>query len=358
MMHLSILSEELEPSYEAFLSQHPAALFYYSVKYKNFLKTLLNCQEMYLLAIEGGEIQGILPLLYLETDAGRLFNSLPYYGSHGGPLANSLSAEVFLLDAYNQVATATNTISATLITNPLCKCFDTQKLAYNFTDQRVSQITAIHSESAREGSDQLLRRFESSAQRNIKKAQQAGINIEINGDYFEDLKHLHQLHMQEIGGTAKNEFFFSLIPDYFVAGKDYDLFIAKKNNEVISALLVFYYHQTVEYFTPVTKSDAKHLQPLPLIIWTAMQKAANQGYRYWNWGGTWLNQDGVYRFKKKWAATEKNYFYYTQLNHQSLLNLSQQELLTLYPNFYVVPFSELINKTRHVQGTQGFTYIR
>ena len=33
-----------------------------------------------------------------------------------------------------------------------------------------------------------------------------------------------------------------------------------------------------------------------------MASAAKRGMTRWNWGGTWLSQDGVYRFKKGWAG--------------------------------------------------------
>ena len=69
--------------------------------------------------------------------------------------------------------------------------------------------------------------------------------------------------------------------------------------------------------------------------------AIERGYERWNWGGTWLSQEGVRRFKNKWAAQDVPYRYYTQVNDMSVLERTPRELLEAYPGFYLVPFNEL-----------------
>ena len=77
------------------------------------------------------------------------------------------------------------------------------------------------------------------------------------------------------------------------------------------------------------------------ILKTAMEDAGKQGYKRWNWGGTWASQTGVYRFKRKWGAVDKRYDYYIQLNDESMLSWSQEKILKSFPGFYVLPFSAL-----------------
>ena len=72
-----------------------------------------------------------------------------------------------------------------------------------------------------------------------------------------------------------------------------------------------------------------------------MTEAAKSGFKYWNWGGTWKTQTGVFRFKKKWAAFEQKYFYYTQLNDRSILNWSPDKIVKTFPNFFIIPFSQI-----------------
>ena len=113
------LGPELEEAYDQYVSRNEQSLLYHGVKYKYFLKALLGCDEEYLLAVEGGTIRGVLPLMYTSGSGGYVYNSLPYYGSNGGILADHPAAHRVLAGAYNEIARRDTTISATLITNPL-----------------------------------------------------------------------------------------------------------------------------------------------------------------------------------------------------------------------------------------------
>ena len=111
--------------------------------------------------------------------------------------------------------------------------------------------------------------------------------------------------------------------------------------EPVAALLLFYFNQTVEYFTPAIVKAHRSTQALPLTIFVAMKDAIRAGYRNWNWGGTWLSQDGVYDFKKRWGTNEYPYFYYTRLFRSDIMRRSKTELLEHYPGFFVLPFAAL-----------------
>jgi hypothetical protein len=97
----------------------------------------------------------------------------------------------------------------------------------------------------------------------------------------------------------------------------------------------------VEYFTPATDVGYRGLQPMSLLVFTAMQDAVRRGCRWWNWGGTWVTQDGVYRFKKRWGTVDRRYFYHTTVFDKGILRCSPEQLLEAYPYFYVVPFTQL-----------------
>ena len=72
-----------------------------------------------------------------------------------------------------------------------------------------------------------------------------------------------------------------------------------------------------------------------------MTDAAARGFTRWNWGGTWLTQEGVYRFKKKWGARERRYHYYVTINDRTFLQRSAADLSAGYPWYYTVPYGSL-----------------
>ena len=149
--------------------------------------------------------------------------------------------------------------------------------------------------------------------------------------------------MAAIGGLAKEDAFFKVFPKIFEAAKDYNIYVASKHNKRVAALLVFYYKGTVEYFTPVIDHEYRSDQPLALIIYQAMLDASQNNAEWWNWGGTWLSQEGVYKFKKKWGAEDKPYYYFTVCKNESFKTLTKQDLLESYKSFFTIPFGALKN---------------
>ena len=338
-MRIERLTLALTPSYEEYLFGKENSLFYYSSKYKNFMKKLLDCEEEYLLAIERDRIRGILPLMYMEGGSFRVYNSLPYYGSNGGIIADNEEAYTALLRVYNnEISCDKATLSSTIITNPLNEQ-DSSGFIHNYIDYRISQITSLSGE--RDDWKGLQSRIDSSARRNIKKAVRENISVEIDHSQLNRLRKMHQENIQAMSGLPKSDEFFTLIPQHFSPNKDFDLYVAKKDGVIIAGLLVFYFNQTIEYFTPAIDNRYRSYQPLSLIIITAMTEAARRGFKWWNWGGTWESQVGVYRFKRKWGADDRKYFYYTQLNDLSILTWPKEKILSTFPNFFIVPFAAL-----------------
>jgi hypothetical protein len=336
-LEVKSLMPELYRHYNDFLLSHQGALFYYSAKYKDFLVDLLQCQQDYLLAVDGEDIVGVLPLMAIEGKFGRVYNSLPFYGSNGGIITGRADAFEALINEYNNRIYEGNVASATIIANPLIEQ-DYSRLKYDLTDERIGQFTSLELNHPEE---EILVRIDPTARRNVKKALKSGVKIEIDNNQIDFLRRVHQESMISIGGRAKSDTFFSLIEKHFVPGEDYNIYLAKMDSKPIAALFLFYFNRTVEYWIPVTVHDYRTYQPMALIILQAMVDACQNGFRLWNWGGTWLTQDGVYRFKKKWETMEKRYTYYIKINNQELYHSSEEALLEEYGNFYVIPFGAL-----------------
>lgn len=334
IMHIHRLNRLLEAKYERFVAAHRGSLLYHQLRFRDFLVDLLGCRPEYLLAVADSQVRGILPLM--RSRDGDVLNALPFFGSNAGILSVEQRAHEALLRAYNDVAITAK--ASTLITNP----FDDvayDGISYSCTDQRISQFTRITADDA--DREHLMGRFEASARRNVRKAQKEGIIVERDAARIPDLRSIHIDNMAAIGGLRKADAFFELIPAHFTEREHYDLYVARAGEHVVAALLVFYANETVEYYVPAIRADFRSVQPMAGILVEAMRDAALRGFRRWNWGGTWTSQNGVYRFKKKWAAEEQPYTYYVNVSDQTLYHVSPEHLRATYPSFYVLPFSSL-----------------
>lgn len=337
-MEVIPLTKKYENGYEVFLQKHSCALFYHSLKFKKFLENLLKCEPKYLIVLEYGEIKGVLPMMGKHGKYGYVFNSLPFYGSIGGIIADDGEAFSLLVHAYHRLLDEEPVATSTVISNPFVEDSYT-KVRYHLVDERIGQFTELSFKEKPEA--ELTAKIEPTARRNVRKAIENGIEVVIDNDNLDFLRKVHRDNMQAIQGRPKSDEFFALLGRHFVAGEDYNLYIATCKQKPIAALLIFYYNGIVEYYIPAIIEKFRSYQPLSLIIFKVMIDAWHQGFKLWNWGGTWLTQEGVYRFKKKWAAKEKRYFYYTYVKNENVYRSRMEELTEDYGNFFVIPYSEL-----------------
>ena len=339
-MKVRELTENYFLAYEIFLKSHKAAMIYYTIKFRSFLEKQTSSVGLYYIAInQEGEVCGILPLLIKEGPFGKVLNSLAYYGSNGGILANCDEASNLLLEKYIELVNSGEFVSSTLIENPLDKNYPYNKINITESDFRIGQLTSICGDFS--NLEDLMLRFDSKTRNIIRKAAKSDVTVSIENDKFEFLKRTHFANMEAIGGLAKEKTFFENVPFFFEAGVDYNIYVARVGDELVAATLVFYYGKVVEYYTPVIVKEYRSFQPLSYIIVTAMFHASKLGYEWWNWGGTWQSQGGVYEFKSKWGTEDIKYTYYVSVCDKELYNCSKEDLLRHYSGFFVLPFSLL-----------------
>ena len=343
-MKIVLLDNSMEEKYDNFLLDISESLFYHSNKYRHFLRSYLKSKDIYFLAIDNDEIIGALPSFLFEGEKGKVLNSLPFYGSNGGVISKVENRDVvseILVDEFLSFGKNNGCVASTIITSPFGgpNAFYEQ-LEYDFRDERIGQITSI---SLDENSEEKLMKKFSSRATDVRKALKNSINVIERNDEkgIQFIMETHHENMDTIGGLSKPSEFFDLIPAIFTPGEDYKIYIAEKNGEFIAGVLLFYYNQKVEYFTPVVKAEYRTYQPLSLLIFRAFEDAAKRGFTSWNWGGTWISQEGVFNFKKKWNTDNTSYYYYSFLYAKEILQLSREEILSAFPNFFVLPFNVL-----------------
>lgn len=338
-MKIVLLQKSHRDIYDTFLRSIDNSLLYYTLSYKEFIEQLLGCRSQYWIAVEDDHITGVLPLMEMEGKVGRIINSLPYFGSNGGVLSVTEQARKALHEKYNFVVQDPGVAAATLVSHPFIPT-DESQVVYDILDERIGQFTTLPDNgNVEEG---LLRSLDGSARRNIRKADKSNVNVDVDNMAIDFLEEVHNKNMEDIGGKAKSEEFFELLPRYFRPDEQYRIYVAKIGGKPVAALLVFYFNKTVEYFTPVTLKEYRNVQPMAKILFKAMMDAARQGFRWWNWGGTWISQEGVYKFKRKWGADDFRYSYYVKVNNTDILETREEDLLQWYPDFFVVPFRSLV----------------
>jgi hypothetical protein len=350
MLNCKLMTEKDEELYEELVRSRTDSLFYHSIKFRNLLKNFVG-EDCYLLGFHGKELIAAIPAFMRKNDHGNVINSLPFWGSNGGIIVRpDLSVEeiksvkLTLLENFFDLAEELNCILSTIIVSPLEEDpdFYTEFAKADFIDGRIGQITVLPESP---DPDKLLAFFEPVRRRNIRKALKSGLTF-YHSDGAEDMEFLRGLHSENIsaiGGLTKPSDFFKSVRSILRCDDDYRIYIAEKSGDPIAGLLVFYYNYTVEYYIPAVSSAYRTLQPLSYLVFQAMVDAIREGYKYWNWGGTWHSQKGVYDFKKRWGTKDLPYNYYIKIHSDisRVKSFDKSRILKEYPYFYVMPFSKL-----------------
>lgn len=341
-----------------FLTIEGSAPIYYSIEYREFLKSILkNSSDHYLGAFLDNRIAGILPIFSMKNpELGVVVNSLPFYGSHGAPIVASKienqdisqsDINDALLTEYSSYLESVEASSSTLIQNPFGRTtFNPREGLRTYRDDRIGQYIDLtkfsgFTEKSEDLSAGLMASFHSKTRNLVRKSQKLGVEVfqDNSEDAWSFLIKTHLENMNAIGGKAKPKSVFESIKYHF--SENLQLWSAFHENKRIGALLLLKFNKIVEYFTPVISEDYRSYQPMSAIIYKALEHSVREGADKWNWGGTWRSQESVYHFKKRWGTTDIPYSYSVQLIDESFLNLSPQTLNSSFPFYYVLPFKEL-----------------
>lgn len=355
-LEITKLSSKYENAYDELLQTCPWSMVYHSLFFRRFLKEFLpaTASDHYILAFENGQLVGAIPCFLMEGPLGTVLNSLPFFGSHGSvllkPGASSLVASA-LAEALALHCERNEVTFATVIDTPFSnnKSVFRQAINFQFEDQRIGQVTTLPegTDNVEQLEKSLLAHYHQKTRNIVRKAikNELIFGHENNQIALDALHALHENNILEIGGIAKPKSFFTALTNQLEYDKHYRVYTARSDaGEVICALMLLYFKDMVEYFVPATSLNWRKAQPLSALIHIAMRDAILEfGTRKWNWGGTWLSQDGVYHFKSRWGTQDYPYSYYTRMFSGELVmpNISREMLLQDYPWFYTIPFAAL-----------------
>jgi len=353
-MTVEIVEKEPE-EYEGLVRNSKYGMLYQSSKYLNLLNLFIDAKLLFIIYKYNDCIKAAMPIFIKSNQKyGNVANSLPFYGSHGGVLLvdnlyfiEKIKILKEVLAYFKEEFVNTYDVSiSTIITTPFEENVELYKniLKPDFIDSRIGQIAtlpSIYDEQV------LLYMFNKKCRNAVRKAIKCNVSINIMGDYDENLidklYYMHVKHMESVNGIPKPLIFFEKINDFFELNKDYKIYYATYNDNIIAMALLFYYKDVVEYYTPVVDSNHRSLNPMNLIIFKAMLDAVKDGFKLWNFGGTWKSQTGVYRFKKSFGAKDFSYYYFINIysDISELLTLTPSEIQKEYRWFYVIPFNIL-----------------
>lgn len=335
--------------YRQLIERSSDSMLYHQPEYISAIRAISQPCSLHLIgARRDGKLAACIALFEKAAGDITIINSLPYFGSHGDIViadeedrqeVSRTVAHFLMQDSVFQAASAIN-----IVAHPIRSSIETvaADLSLAAWDERIGQISSLPDERDADAALAVILASCHQKTRNlVRKGLRQGFTITAS-DSAEDwnaMIHHHIAGMERIGGRAKTTAEFDAIRANIPHGRMRQLFVARKNGEFAGALLNLYYKDWVEYFTPVVVEDFRSDQVLSALIAHAMVLACSAGLRYWNWGGTWTGQAGVYHFKKGWGAIDHRYRYYGAARDERVITAAPNKLIQAFPFFYARPFS-------------------
>jgi len=156
--------------------------------------------------------------------------------------------------------------------------------------------------------DTIWNNLHGSAKRAIKKAERNGVIVKI-AQSKEELRAFFELHL----GVRKYKYnllaqpyaFFENIWDAFIGKQQGALMLAVYENEIIGGVMFLEWKDTLYYKFNASHHSSLSVRPNDLVIWEGIKYGQAKGYKYLDFGISDWDQEGLVRYKRKFATEEK-----------------------------------------------------
>lgn len=274
---------------------------YHAFEWKNVMERSFGHKGFYLMAMEDGEIRGILPLVLVKGPFfGKLIVSMPFL-NYGG-----------ICTSHEEVARALFNAAAGLVEHNGAKYLELRsptKCSFDLPVKTGKVSMTIHLEADPE---QIWRGFSTKLRTNIRRAEKNELKIKIGG--AENLHRFYKVlsqNMRDLGTPIYREDFFKSILEEL--GDRIRIFLVLYQDKPIATAFNGHFKNTVEGLWASSIREYDKLQPNYFLYWEMIKYACENGFEYFHLGRS-STDSGSLEFKKKWNAVPQQLYWYYYLN--------------------------------------------
>lgn len=295
---------EQESAWQEYVARTPEATICHDIRWHPIIRQHLGHRPRYIMAVDGSEVQGLLPLFVVSTWWGvKYLISIPWL-DYGGACADSVEVESKLVERAGEIA---RELGAQFLELRSVEAH-TSHLA-----RRTDKVTFLLDLSI--GADDLFRKqFDAKLRNQIRKSEKSGLTSVVGGkELLADFYRVFSRNMRDLGTPVWSSGLFGAVLDVF--GQSARLIVANDaDGHTIAGALALTFKDRMYVPSASAYRSARRLCPNHAIYWRLISDACEQSLRYFDFGrSTW--DSGTFLFKKQWVPNP------TQLTWQYDLNL-------------------------------------
>ena len=346
---VTVLRSKVEaelPEIIAFFERCPRSFAQQTPAWQNVIARLGQDECFFLTCSSRGEVVAVLPAYRFPGPLGPVLTSACQAGPLGGIacLEEESAKEIYgvLLDSYQQLASDTGCVLATVMMNPFWPDRGLYNSAFepDYVLENVCQVLDLQ-----HGVDSAGRFLDGTAhlQRNLRRLDPDQFLLDVKQD-FANLDEWYEIHSErhrDIGAVPLPKALFAAALDEMIPlDKGRFFFVRRQDSGVMVAGGFYLWHGAVidalmpSVSTRHARSGANYFLALESIRW-----ARKRGLRYYNWQPS-PPDGGVRRFKCQWGSRDASYYYLTKIigDVRPILESTLSSVASAYPWHFVLPF--------------------
>jgi len=214
----------------------------------------------------------------------------------GGIVADDASIESHLFRAASDAA---NRVDATYLE---LRHLSPRDLPTVMRGDKVSAVLPIAPDS-----EERLRRLDKKARNLVRKSLTFGMTAEFGrAELLSSFYRIYRRNMHDLGSPAYSQKFFSEILDQFPG--ESRICLARSGDQEVAAGFMIGFRDTVEVGWASSYRTFLHLKPNMFLYWSMLSFAAEQGYKYLDFGRS-SRHSGTLDFKMQWGAVASDLYW-------------------------------------------------
>ena len=311
-MEISELRKEEEKAWDSYVYNSNSSTFYHQIGWRNAVQKTYKHKPVYLVAKEGGEIRGILPMFLMRSVIfGKKLVSVPF-APYGGVCADDEIAEKMLIEEAIRIAEEYNV--------------DYLELRYlNKNENNLNPTTNSNYVTfildLDINTEIVWGTFNNKVRNAIRKAIKSGVKV-ANDSHIEEFYGLYTRNMRDLGTPPHSFAFFKNLLHEF---PEHTRVVSVKYDRVsVAAMLLLYFKDTIISGWAASDRRYRNVNPNNLLYWEVIKAGCEAGYKYFDFGRS-LRGSGTFKFKKPWGGKIKQLYYQYHLfnNRKNMPDTSQ-----------------------------------
>jgi FemAB-related protein (PEP-CTERM system-associated) len=301
-MEIVPFQDEHADDWDRYVYEHDKSTFFHLSGWKRAVESIFHHQPFYILAREGGDIRGILPLTLIRSRLfGKFLISTPY-AVYGGICAQDDEVRARLLERAMEIARE-QAVDYLELRNLTSDPADLPRSDLYFTF-----IKPLPSDPAA-----CLPALPRKARAAVRQGIKHGLQSEVTIDRLEQLYDLNSIQMRRLGSPGFPLAWFRCLAREF--GEQTTILSVLYGEKVVASVFVFLFRDTVLPYYSGSLPEYNRYQINNFMYLKLMEFGAERGYKVFDFGRS-RKDTGPFSFKKNQGFTPQPLCYQYYLHRR------------------------------------------